>query len=94
MDTGHGRGADVLDDRDHLHVVARFRAPCPGCGDVLLDARAVVLLVGGSSGESYCFECPRCANQVTIGASPPTAELLWVAGAAVAADARSLLTGR
>jgi len=71
--------------RDHVEHVTQFRGRCPRCGDVLLAAPTVVLLLGGS-GESYRFECPGCGDHATMGATPATAELLWAAGAIVAAE--------
>jgi len=87
---GAAGGVDVL-HKDRIHNVTQFRGRCPSCGDVVLGVQAVVLLLqpGEDSAGRYCFDCPLCGNEATIGATPATAELLWAAGATVAIDARA-----
>lgn len=57
--------------------IARFRAPCPACGEVALAADQMWLVRSDLPGQDhYAFRCSGCDQQVRRPANPAVIRIL------------------
>ena len=64
-----------------MNEMTTIRATCPRCGEVEMDAQAILLSIRESDGEGvYSFTCPSCFDTVEKPADRKVVMLLLSAG--------------
>ncbi|HVM11278.1 MAG TPA: hypothetical protein VM638_02210 [Actinomycetota bacterium] len=64
-----------------MNEMTTIRATCPSCGEVEMDAQAILLSVRDDDGEgTYSFTCPVCRDTVEKPADRKVVMLLLSAG--------------
>lgn len=64
-----------------MNEMTTIRATCPRCGEVEMDAQAILLSIRESDGEgAYSFTCPSCYDTVEKPADRKVVMLLLSAG--------------